>query len=468
MSLTTRLFSRMFLEEYRLHAELFGRNRFLLFPAMTALLTGGGLYLFSLTGGSVATMIAGVHGLVFFFGLQVGTIGLVGRDALRNVLGDVTLLVFSARTLPVSQRRLLGVFIWKDIVYYLFFLLTPLTLGFLPVGLTGGLSLTSLVLLWVTVAATFALGTAGSLSLAGIGSRSKLALVVILALLIVGIIREPATLVGFTPYALFLQPTVGTAATSAAVLAGVLATGPLLFEPSVSRSLRRTDASRFRWLRSVTDAYTARSLLEVSRSSGSVWKVGVSLGVLFAVTVLLLERLAEATVLSPSGGIAFGTLLGLGTFTTYNWVTQVDNPEEYLRYPDALSAVFRGKLRAFYACSLPFGYAFLALGAFRYPVTDLALGITVFPLVGLYVFGLTAYITGFSANELLFDTALFGLYGVGLAVVSVPLLVAALAYGTAPVQSVAVALGVAVVAAAIGAVLAVRAPGRWHEKLRAE
>jgi hypothetical protein len=107
-------------------------------------------------------------------------------------------------------------------------------------------------------------------------------------------------------------------------------------------------------------------------------------------------------------------------------------------------------------------------GALRYPLSDLLSGVVVFPLVGLYVFGLTAYLTGFSANELLFDTALFAFYGAGLALVSVPLLVAALAYGTAPLQSMGVALGISVVAAAIGGVLAVRTPARWHDRLRSE
>ncbi len=458
----------MLLEEYRLHAELFGRDRFLVFPVVTALLAGGGLYLFSLTGSSIETIIAGLHALVFFFGLQVGTIGLVGRDALRDVLGDVTLLVFSARTLPVSRRRLLAVFIWKDIVYYLVFFLTPVVVGFVPVGLTGGLSVPTVGLLWVTVAATFALGTGGSLALAGIGTRSKLGLVAVVAAAVAGIVLDPTTMVGLTPYAVFVDPGLDTAAGSLVVLAVVIVAGPLVFQPSSARSLRRTDPDRFRRLRSLTDVHTARSLLEVSRSSGSIWKVGVSLGVLFGVAFLLLDRLAVATALDPSGGIAFGTLLGLGTFTTYNWVTQVDDPDEYLRYPDGLTAVFRGKLAAFYICSLPFALGFLALGALRYPPTDLLVGVAVFPLVALYVFGLTAYLTGFSANELLFDTALFAVYGAGLALVSVPLLVAALAYGTAPLQSTAVALGVAVVAAAFGAVLATRTPGRWHDRLRSE
>lgn len=468
MSQTTRLFSQMMLEEYRLHAELFGRNRFLVFPVVTALIAAGGLFLFSLTGSSVGTIIAGLHALVFFFGLQVGTIGLVGRDALRDVLGDVTLLVFSARTLPISRRQLLAVFIWKDIVYYLLFFLTPVVVGFVPVGVTGGLSISTVGLLWVTVAATFALGTAGSLALAGIGTQNKLGLAGVVAALVVGIVLDPATMIGLTPYAVFVDPSLETVGVSLLVLAAVLVAGPLVFQPSAGQALRRTDPDRFRRLRSLTDAYTARSLLEVSRSSGSIWKVGVSLGVLFGVAFLLLDRLAAATALTPSGGIAFGTLLGLGTFTTYNWVTQVDNPDEYLRYPDGLSAVFRGKFVAFYVCSLPFALGFLAIGALRYPLADLLIGVAVFPLVGLYVFGLTAYMTGFSANELLFDTALFAVYGAGLALVSVPLLVAALAYGTAPLQSTAVAFGVSVGAAAVGAFLAARTPDRWRQRLRSE
>jgi hypothetical protein len=90
----------------------------------------------------------------------------------------------------------------------------------------------------------------------------------------------------------------------------------------------------------------------------------------------------------------------------------------------------------------------------------------VFPLISLYVFGVTAYLTGLSANELLFDTALFAVYGVGLAAIAVPLLVAALAYGTAPLVSTGVAVGLSVVAAGVGALLARRCGPRWHDRLR--
>lgn len=456
----------MLVEEYRLHAELFGGGRFLAFPVVTILLVAGGVWLLELTGTSMTVIVGGLYALVFFFGLQVGTIGLVGRDAMRDVLGDVTLLVFSARTLPISRRRLLGLFILKDVIYYVGLFLTPVVVGFLPSALAGGFTPIAIALLWVGVAGTFALGTAASLTLAGIGSRSKLLLLVVLLAVLAVLIYAPAAAISVTPYVLTADPTPMTVAGSALLLAVLLVVGPLLFEPTSDRTLRRVEPDRYQTLRRLGDGVTARSILEVHRSSGSLWKVAFSLGILYAVAVLLLQRLATATALDPAAGIAFGTLLGLGTFTTYNWVTQFDDKREYLRYPVSYRAIFRGKRRAFFVLSVPIGLGYLAVGWFWYPTSDLLLGVFVFPLVSTYVYGVTVYLTGLSPNELLFDTALFALYGVALAAIAVPLLVASLAAGDAPRLAPAFATGLSILGALVGISLARRAGNRWEHRLR--
>jgi HAD superfamily hydrolase (TIGR01450 family) len=342
------LFRRMLVEEYRLHTKLFGPARFLLFPAFVAVLVGSGVYLLSLTGTSMGAVVAGLHALVVFFGLQVGTLGLVGRGAMRDVLGDVTLLAFSARTLPISWGRLLGAFLVKDLVYYATFFLTPLVLGFVPVALAGGFSPGQVGLLWVTLLWTFGLGTAGSIALVGLGTRSKIAFVAVVAGLTGFALLRGRALVGVTPYAVYTDPTPATAAIALVPLVVVTLLVPLLFEPATGGSTRRVRTDRYRTLQRVPgiDGPTARPLLEVARSSGSVWKVAFSLGVLFGVAALLLNRVAAATSINPSAGIAFGTLLGLGSFTTFNWVTQFDDPREYLRYPTGMDAVFGAKFRA--------------------------------------------------------------------------------------------------------------------------
>ena len=458
----------MLVEEFRMHSRLFGSRRFALFPLFTAALVGVGVWLLSGTSTSLDRIVGGLFALVLFMGFQVGTIGLVGRDAIRDVIGDMTLLVFSARTLPVSRRRLLFVFLFKDLLYYVVLFLTPIAVGFLPMVVAGGFTAGEVALLWVTVAATFALGAGTSLALAGIATRSRLAVVGVVAAIAAGLTLEPGLVLSLSPYALYADPSVTTLLSGSVLLVIAVVSGPLLFRPPTRDRVQRAGDDRYRQFHRFGDGLTARPLVEVTRSSGSVWKVAFSLGVLFGVAALLLDRITVAMEIDPSAGIAFGTLLGLGTFTTYNWVTQNDDDREYLRYPERMSAVFAGKRRAFLVLALPTGLVYLALAGVLFPGVELLLGVVVFPLLSLYVFGLTAYLTGLSPNELLFDTPLFAIYSAGLMFVAIPLLISALAFDEWPLIAAGLSLGLAVVAGLVGLVLARRTGPRWHERLRAE
>jgi hypothetical protein len=101
-----------------------------------------------------------------------------------------------------------------------------------------------------------------------------------------------------------------------------------------------------------------------------------------------------------------------------------------------------------------------------YDPLALAIGVVVLPLVAVYVFGVTAYVAGLSPTELLFDTTRFVLFGAALAVLAVPLLVAALVYPVAPTTTVAGALAVSTLGAGIGWLLTARAGPRWEHRLR--
>ena len=118
MSADRAVLAAMVREEWRLHSRLFGGRRFAAFPVFVALVGGLTAWALGTTGAGTGTVVAGAHVLVALFGLQTGTVGLVGRDAMRGLLGDTTLVVFSAHTLPLRQRRLLGLFLLKDVGYY--------------------------------------------------------------------------------------------------------------------------------------------------------------------------------------------------------------------------------------------------------------------------------------------------------------------------------------------------------------
>ncbi|MFB6188404.1 MAG: hypothetical protein ABEI57_00835 [Halapricum sp.] len=138
-----------------------------------------------------------------------------------------------------------------------------------------------------------------------------------------------------------------------------------------------------------------------------------------------------------------------------------------LRYPITTAQVFAGIRRAYVALVIPVGIVYLALAAVWLPVGELLIGVVIFPLVAVYVFGLTAYVAGLSPTQLLFDTPRFVAFGAGLSVMSLPLLVASLASTASPTTASGVAVGVSVLAAVLGIVLGRRAGPRWDRYLRA-
>ncbi|NHN43219.1 hypothetical protein G9C85_16500 [Halorubellus sp. JP-L1] len=473
-SLNRRLFVEMLREEWRMHADLFGGVRFAAFPLFVLGLGGGAVWLLTTT--SVATvdaLILGVHALAFAFGLQTGTTAFLGRDAMRNLLGDMTLLLFTARTLPVSQRRLLAVFLVKDAVYYSGLFMLPMALSFAPAVAAGLLAPVEIAVLWGTATATFLLGVTVTFAGVALSTRGVSGRVVALALAIaVGVaFAAGVDLVRFTPYGVYAGASVlETVAVVAAIpVLGVL--GVATYDANYSAPARTAADAYTRWrsrLPFADDAVTAKTLLDLSRSSGGVFKVAFSGAILLAVGVFLLELAGEIAGVDPSPGVTLGAILGLSAFTTYNWLTQFDSLDEYRLYPLDVADVLRAKRRAFLLVGLPTGLAFYALAlAFQFAsVGDALAGVVVHVGIQTYLFGVTVYLAGFSPNEFLFDTVLFAAFTLAVAAPLVPIVVAGfvVSAGT-PVVLAGIAVS-GVVLAFAGGVLVRRATPKWERLTR--
>jgi len=426
---TATLLPVMIREEWRLHSTLFGGRRFAIFPVFVALASAGMVWTLVSTGTAPDTLALWLHLLVFAFGLYTGTVGLIGRDGMRDLLGDLSLVLFSARTLPLSQRRLLGTFIVKDILYYAVLILVPLTVAFAPAAATAG-DLARLPLLWLTLTGTFVIGLVVTFSAISARTRGRAGTAVLLA---------GAGLVGLAwaagidpldwlPYGLYdgsgvVAPAVGLLATLALAAVSLAA-----FDPTSEPASQTTEPAFLQWqrrLRYDPDGLVAKTLLDVARSSGGVGKVVFSGGVLFAVTTGLVELAGSITGLEPSTGLSFGAVLGLSSFTTYNWVTQFDDPDTYRSYPIATAAVFEAKFRSFLVLGLPtvIGYYFLAAGIWGEQATVAVAGGVLLVGLSVYLFGLTVALTGLDPNTFLFDTARFAAFAIGSAVPLVPALV---------------------------------------------
>lgn len=468
-SLDRRVFREMLREEWRLHTNLFGGRRFAAFPVMIALIATGATWALTVSGTAIGAVIAGLHALVFAFGLHTGSMGLISRDAVRNLVGDATLLVFSARTLPLSARRLVGIFLAKDAVYYSALFLVPLSVGVVPIAGIGFLG--RLPLLWASLSATFILGAL--VTFVGIGLTTRIPKVAVAGVLI-GLIAVPWTVgidpLSLTPYAFFRSPGVLTALTSLLPLGAFAMIGMAAYDPTHRRPVR-TSEDRFSPIRDRlgdADGLLTKTLLDVSRSSGGFWKVVFSSGVLLAVTAGLIRIVQPLTGVEPSVPISFGALLGLSAFTTYNWLTQFDALEEYSHHPVDAAQVFRAKYRAFLLLGFP-----TVLGSYVVAIVLFG-GATVESIVGgilsvgtlLYLFGLTVFLTGFDPNEFLFDTLLYLAFTLGVSVGLVPVLI--VGFVLTPISpSFLIGIGVwGLLLGSVGTGLLRRSIPRWSTRYR--
>ena len=478
MGLNRTVFVGMLREEWRLHARLFGSGRFGAFPSFVAAVGAGATWLLLHTGTQIASIVAGLHALVFVFGLHTGTIGFVGRDAIRNLLGEVTLLVFSSRTLPASPRRLVAIFLLKDAVYYAALFLAPLSVGVVavaavaPGGAAAGWSaLGHLPLLWLSTTGTFVLGVCVTFLLVALGARRSAVAVPVAAGVLLAAWRfvglDPVSL---TPYALYRSPGLAAALVGFLPIPLLAGAGMAVYDP-IDRQPARTSAARFRTWRDRLrddDGLLTKSLLDVARSSGGVGKVAVSGGVLFVVTAFLVGVVERLTGVVPSTGVSFGALLGLTAFTTYNWLTQSDSTDAYRRLPLAPAALFRAKRRAFMLLGVPTTLGYYLVGALWRggPPAELAAGALLSVGVLGYLFGLTVALAGFEPNEFLFDTVLFAAFAGAVAIGLVPVLI--VGFVLAPLGNLLLAgvVGWGVVLAGVGHHLYRRAVPRWTRRYR--
>ncbi|WP_226022930.1 hypothetical protein [Halomicrobium salinisoli] len=472
---TRRLFVEMLREEWRLHDHLFRGRRFELFPLVVAALVAGAAALLVATGTTPDAVVAGLHALAFVFGLHTGSIGFVGRDALRNLLGDVTLLVFSARTLPLSRPRVLAVFVVKDVVYYAGLFLLPIAVGATPAVLGGpveavGPAAGTVLLLWATLTLSFVLGLGTTISAIGLARRGIPGLAVLAAVAAgVGLAWAGGVdLAAYTPYGAFRTPTLPRFGASLAVLGAVFAVAAAAFDATGRRPARTAGPAFRRWLDRIGDPLATRTLLDVHRSSGGFGKVVFSAAVLFGVTAGLVDLAGRITGVAPSVGVSFGAVLGLSGFTTYNWLTQADGVDAYLVHPVTTADVLDAKFRAFLLLGPLVGLGFYAAAlAWRGgPLLEALVGAVLLVGVACHVFGTTVYLAGLSPDEFLFDGALFAVFGAATAVPLVPVLVAG--FALAPLSAgLLAALGLGgCCLAVVGVGLYRRARPKWTARYR--
>lgn len=154
------LFVAMMKEEWRVHSAMFGNLSFAMFPVMIFGIAFMDAFLVplmrtSLPAGDLTIIL---HANYLMLGIMIGGFGLLGNEIMNRRFGQANFLLYSARSLPLSDRFIFTNFVVKDTIYYFFLWVLPLGLGYILSSPFTGVPLASALLLLLTLTLAFLFG----------------------------------------------------------------------------------------------------------------------------------------------------------------------------------------------------------------------------------------------------------------------------------------------------------------------
>lgn len=417
------IFKSMLKEEWRMHSNLFGNTGFSLFPGFIFLFTffvSLVLPVFSEIF-TYAQIALGMHYLFLLLGGMVGAFGLMGREFMNRRFGQASLIAYSSRTLPVSERLIFANFLVKDIVYYFVFYVLPFIAGFaLAAALipAGNFHFpVTLFLLLLTLSLSFMIGLSLVFFLSTIYAHSgKLLTLVLLAgcifMLFISGNLDSGIFYILPSLSFFLLPSKSQFLLSSGLIILPSALSILFlkvdfpqakksFPNSFSRLCEKFGSYRYA-------AFVAKDFLDLKRSEGGLGKLIFSFLLPAALIWLLLSALGKVL---PALNILvlFSLVLGVLSSSMYNWLTEYDIFASYAFFPLKVSDMIRNKLNSYLFLNLAPLILLIPLTLKRDPAVLLP-ALLLFLSISLYMVSILIYLTGLSPSINLYNGRTFAVY----------------------------------------------------------
>ncbi|MFB6145463.1 MAG: hypothetical protein ABEJ99_03070 [Candidatus Nanohaloarchaea archaeon] len=174
---------------------------------------------------------------------------------------------------------------------------------------------------------------------------------------------------------------------------------------------------------------TAKSVTDLSRSSGGVFKILFSVGLItgFYWFTLLYFPAAQSLLTNPL--LSFAAAIGMVNLTVYNWLNSFDQLEDYLNLPVDKNMLLDSKKKAYLAVTIPLTALLICLSYLAYPGHLVMALITGFA-INFYTAEIASRITGLNPNQELLNSKTFAKYLVMNSAVVIPLLLLTVFYDT--------------------------------------
>ncbi|MGV8077119.1 MAG: hypothetical protein ACP5N0_07480 [Methanosarcina sp.] len=421
------IFKSMIKEEWRMHSNLFGSGGFALFPVFIFLFT----FFVSLVLPvfreifTDAQIAFGMHYFFLLVGGMIGAFGLMGREFMNRRFGQASLIAYSSRTLPVSQREIFANFLVKDIAYYFVLYILPFIAGFalaaelVPAG--NFQSPENLFILLLTLSLSFIIGLSLVFFLSTVYAHSGKLLLLGLFAVSISLLFVSGNLSSNVFYSLpslsfFLNPS-RTQLLLSFVLIIVPSSLSLIFlkvdYPQTKTSFSNSFSRLCGYLGSYKyAAFVAKDSLDLKRSEGGLGKVIFSFLLPVALIWMLLSAL-ENVIPTLDTLTLFSLVMGVLSSSMYNWLTEYDIFASYAFFPLRVSDMIKSKLNSYLVLNLvPF--ILLTVLTLKKEPEALIPSLLLFLSISLYMVSVLVYLTGLSPSINLYNGKNFALYAVSV------------------------------------------------------
>jgi hypothetical protein len=412
------LFKKMILEEYRLHSSFFGGRLFALFPVIIFLLfflAASQLRLFSSLV-SLDVLFQSIHFIFLFLGVSIGAFGLYGKEIMNRRFGQASLLAYSSRSLPLSERTIFFNFFLKDIVYYLLLWVFPILTGIFLGGLLASIPLTVALFGSITLILTFLLGLSLVFFLSTIYAHSNRLLIFLLLSTLIGIVflkgyyQVPLSSLFITYILFYAQTTVNLALTFVLII--VPTSLSLIFVkveyPQKKKQYENT-LNPLDYKLNFTKNYSfyiSKDFIDLHRSEGGLGKILFQflLPVLFTWMFLYIF-----TKIIPDLKIImiFSIFLGVVSSSLYNMLTAFDTFDPYMFLPVQVSTIIKSKLIGYMLLNIISILILIAVAISVNEVAYLLASFCAFITLSFYCLSTTVYFTGLHPTILMYNSKIF-------------------------------------------------------------
>ena len=419
------LMKAMFKEEFRLQASYSSAISTMTFPVMLIGLSF--IVAVSLPAleseVSMDRMLYMVHTVILLYGMAVGAFAFLGREMMERRWGHATFLLAAPQTLPISFKTTFLVFYLKDLLYYIFMTLLPLTVGLLISIPITGFHVTSVLLLFGTMIATFLYAISFSFVMSSVYMRSR-AVFIVMSVVVLGLIGAagfaglfdlgilvPSIAFQFSgdPWALAASITASLAfATWAVLMVEDKMESPVV---QVESHFDEVYVKFERFGR--YQPYLAKEWIDLIRSrtlSKLMTAFVLPLAVLSAFDWFLGTTVSSEIEFST---IFYGGMVGFFGVLIYSWLNNIDYVEYYNTFPVQVPTIVKSKLIIFVLLTGGISTTFVVvMTGIKGDWRNLPIALVVMFSTSIYMVVVTAYLTSLRTNVYLFDTKILTRFAV--------------------------------------------------------